>query len=341
MYYYDAAAREGRSPFDEALGVTSQMSAGATRLLVKLCARLPYQEAVAVYAELARVQVGVSTAWKQVQVIGQRARPALEPIPTLKPTSAQTACMGLSMDGCMAHVRTEGWKEIKVGVVFEVAVTGQQIKPHHPDTVIPAVHAHQQSYVLHLGGPEGFGVKLVTEAQSRGWSGVDQCCVIGDGAAWIWHLATHDYARAAHIVDWYHAKQHLCAAAELLFPTAPDQAHAWLLLHEDLLYLGQADAIADRLYLAAALANPVLKATLETAAGYFADHYQRMQYQDFQKSGLPIGSGTVESAAKQTKHRLSAAGMHWSRPGLENLLPLRAALMSDSFPALWHRIGPL
>ena len=65
-----------------------------------------------------------------------------------------------------------------------------------------------------------------------------------------------------------------------------------------------------------------------------------MQYRDFQMAGLPIGSGTVESSAKQTKHCVSAAGMRWSRQGLENILPLRTALMSGSFDAFWLQIAP-
>jgi hypothetical protein len=32
--------------------------------------------------------------------------------------------------------------------------------------------------------------------------------------------------------------------------------------------------------------------------------------------------------------------MRWSRAGLENMLPLRAALMSGTFDQLWPRICP-
>ena len=340
-YFYDAVAHTGCYPFDEALEVTSQISAGLTRTLVKLCARLPYEEAVEVYGELTGVTVSVSTAWQRTQAIGQRARPALDSLPSMKPTHPNATGIGISMDGCMANVREEGWKEIKAGVTFEVSVHPDRPRINQQKEAIPNVYAHQQSYVLHLGGPEGFGVKLATEALARHWASADQSVVIGDGAVWIWKLAARDYPSSAHVVDWYHAKHHLCCAAELLFPNAPDQAEIWLQKHADLLYAGKANEIAQHLYLAAALAKPDLKDDLETEAGYFADNHERMQYRDFQLAGLPIGSGTVESAAKQTKHRVSAAGMRWSREGLENLLPLRAALMSGSFDAFWQQIAPL
>jgi hypothetical protein len=191
-----------------------------------------------------------------------------------------------------------------------------------------------------LGGPERFGVKLSVETQARGWHVAQQSATIGDGAPWIWNLANKDYAASAHVVDWYHAKQHLFSAAQVTCPDQPDHAAVWVEQHADLLYAGHADLIANRLLALAILAKPDGKAKLETEACYFSANHQRMQYRDFQLAALPIGSGTVESGAKQTKQRISAAGMRWSRRGLENLLPLRAALMSNAFDHLWQVACP-
>lgn len=307
-----------------------------TRLLVKLCARLPFEEATEVYCELTRTAVSTTTAWLRTQAAGQIASPALHPIPTMKSTATDAECMGISMDGCMANVRSEGWKEIKIGAVFEVKPgkyggTAEALDP---------AHGHAQSYVMHLGGPEGFGVKLSSEAGFRHWSRGDQSVVIGDGAVWIWNLAKIDYPSAAHVVDWWHAKQHLFAAAALIYPESPDAALQWANQQADLLYAGKALQIAENLYAAAGMAAAPLADKLKTEAGFFYSNHERMQYSDFRLAGLPIGSGTVESGAKQTKHRVSAAGMRWSRSGLQNLLPLRAALMSDTFDLFWQQLCP-
>ena len=132
---------------------------------------------------------------------------------------------------------------------------------------------------------------------------------MGDAAVWIWHIAGREYANAAHTVDWYHAKEHLYAAAEVVAPNQPDQARIWVDQQADLLYAGQALHIADHLLLLAALANPDGRATLESEAGYFSNNHERMQYRDFQLAGLPIGSGTIESGAKRAKKRVSSSGM--------------------------------
>ena len=358
-YFYDETTHAGQYPYDAELGIAdgNGMSDGLSRVLIKLCTRLPFAEACAVLDELAHIQISASKAWRQTQAAGQRARPALDPRPTTKASSQDTECMVITMDGCMANVRGEGWKEVKLGAISEVCA-GQDVKYNrHNDAVqavqaVQAVHSHAHSYVAHLGGPEGFGTKLLTEAQARRWSSGYQSVVVGDGAVWIWNLATTDYAAAAHVVDWYHAKQHLCAAAELIFAGATgndkvdkvdkvDKANTWVADMADLLYDGRALEIAQRLERAATLAKPDTAKALLTEAGYFATNHERMQYRDFQLAQLPIGSGTVESGAKQFKHRVSAAGMRWSRTGLENMLPLRAATMSGTFDTFWRSITPL
>ena len=70
---------------------------------------------------------------------------------------------------------------------------------------------------------------------------------------------------------------------------------------------------------------------LNTAAGYFRTNHQRMHYLQMREEEWPIGSGMVESGAKQFKARFSGPGMRWSRQGAENLLPVRAAVLSGRF----------
>jgi hypothetical protein len=306
------------------------------RLVVKLSAYLPYRKACEVYRELAQVSVSLGEVWQRTQEAGQRSRSALQPLATMKEPLASAACAGISMDGFMVNVKDEGWKEVKIGAVFEAYTdTSQQ-----GDQAGGSVRARLESYVMHLGGPEGFGFKLAVEAQARRWGQAAQSAVLGDGAPWIWNLANRDYPSAAHIVDWYHAKQHLCAAGHLLYPGQPEQAAEWVEQQASLLYEGRANDVAKLLTQSASAVPPDRQDELVAEAGYFASNHERMQYSDFRSAQLPIGSGVVESGAKQAKQRLSAAGMRWSRPGLENMLPLRAALMSGTFDLLWPRIRP-
>ncbi len=56
-----------------------------------------------------------------------------------------------------------------------------------------------------------------------------------------------------------------------------------------------------------------------------------MNYLQMREEEWPIGRGMVESGAKQFKARFSGPGMRWSRQNAENLLPVRAAVLSGRF----------
>ncbi len=52
--------------------------------------------------------------------------------------------------------------------------------------------------------------------------------------------------------------------------------------------------------------------------------------------GWVIGSGVVESGAKQFKARLAGPGMNWNRTGAERLLLIRSAILRGRFRQFWH-----
>lgn len=231
--------REGRSPLGEAFGIKESLSNGVRHDIVKLGANWTFEEAARVYEELTRVKVGVTTIWEKTQAAGVLARPALNPIAS-SDTRAERPQTGMAilMDGFMAPVRKEGWKEVKIGCVCAFERSGEFEVRKVSREPVEGVHEFDQSFVMHLGSPEGFSVKLATEAQARRWWAAPERSVLGDGAPWIWNIAKHDYPDAAHTVDWYHGKEHLFTAAEILYPNQPDRMFAWVEQKADDLYAG-------------------------------------------------------------------------------------------------------
>ncbi len=78
--------------------------------------------------------------------------------------------------------------------------------------------------------------------------------------------------------------------------------------------------------------------TLRTETGYLETHQRRMQYLETREDVLPIGSGMVESGIKQFRTRFTGPGVRWSRMGAERLLPVRAAILSRRFDAMWTAV---
>jgi hypothetical protein len=314
------------------------------REAVYLSGALPsFDLAVTILQRIGQIEISQPSAWRSSQAAGLRfqrveaaagaramARPERWEPPSRAAVSDQR--MGVSMDGATMHLRNEGWRDVKIGVVFDVAVSATQ----DPATaeVVEMAHAVHNSYVAHLGGPDVLGEKTWTEARNRGWEQAQATLVVGDGAPWIWNQAALHFATSQQVVDWFHAKEHLIAAARLLKPEGTAAYTRWLNHRETLLYQGHADKIADELEKQAttALANADL---LRTEAGYFRTNHRRMNYIELREDEWPIGSGMVESAAKQFKARFAGPGMRWSRTGAENLLPIRAAVLSGRFDQMW------
>jgi len=381
-----------------------------------------YEAAEAIWQRIGRTNISATSIWRRVQVWGAQFR-ALEddaratalatPEVWTPPSRAAVSDqrMGVALDGAMLYILQEGWKEVKVGTVFEIAV--EPTTDERTGEVAPLAHAVQNSYVAHLGGPEALGELAWTEARRRGWEQAQDTEVLGDGAVWIWNQAALHFPTSHQLVDWYHGKEHLTVGGQALKGADTLAYQRWLNSRETLLYQGQAARIAAELAAAAgppptapALAAPLGQDTappntvapsgqdtappsmttavpsgqdtaspsmttaapsgqdtappsmttaappgqdtapptaaaltredvLRREAGYFERNQHRMNYLEMREEEWPIGSGMVESAAKQYKARFCGPGMRWSRPGAEKLLPVRSAILSHRFDDVW------
>lgn len=336
-------------PLDEQLGLQDkQWSEGVERDAVWLSGLVPFAQAEAILQRIGRVNISCMSIWRSSQAWGSRFGGQLtlerERTNALPEAWAAPACeveaaprMGVGMDGAMLNIRGEGWKELKVGTLFEVV--GTPTLDPKTEELVDLAQAVNNSYVAHLGGPELMGELTWAEAHRRHWEQAPDTLAIGDGAPWIWNQVALHFGNSRQLVDWYHAKQHLTTAAHLLKDDATAATQRWLHSRETLLYQGHADQIANELT-AAATQQPALAENLRKEANYFRQNQHRMNYLEMREDEWPIGSGMVESGAKQFKTRFCGPGMHWSRTGAENLLPIRSAILSDRFDELWAKVYP-
>lgn len=305
-----------------------------------------YREAEAILRQVGGINISRGSIWQQVQVWGtqfaaleERERQQANALPEqwTPPSRAEVSDqrMGVALDGTMVHIKDEGWKELKIGAVFDVAVA--PALDERSDEMVELAHAHHTSYVAHLGGPDRLGEQVWTEARRRGWEQAQDTLVLGDGAPWIWNQAALHFGASHQLVDWYHAKQHLVAAGQALKSDNELAHQRWLNSRETRLYQGHAARLAHELS-AAANRQGEQAAVLLREASYFRDNQQRMNYLERREEAWPIGSGMVESGAKQFKARFCGPGMRWSRQGAAHLLPVRAAILSQRFEELWARV---
>lgn len=303
-----------------------------------------YRDAEEALERLARIHISRSSIWLRVQSWGARfqeiehaARERTLALPEhWQPPSRQQVPdqrLGVAMDGFMVHLREEGWKELKVGVVYDVGV--RLAKNPETGEQEPQAQAVNPTYTAYLGGPERFGEMVYTEARRRGWEQAQDRQTIGDGAAWIWNLVDEHFPDSVQTLDWYHATEHLTEAAKLLKGENTPAMQRWLNSRKTALYQGHADQISCELEQAAAEKGGEVGALLKREAGYFWEHQHRMGYLELREEEWPIGSGMAESGGERFQARLVGPGMRWSRDGVENLIPVRAAVLSERFDAMW------
>lgn len=300
--------------------------------MVWLSTQVSYEAASEVFERIGQRHIPSVSIWRQTQRHGQRLEQAAQQAALRDPVERtvfppqrdrQQRRKGISLDGGMVNLRGEGWKEFKIGTIFDLEQRWERDPRTHELVQIP--HGVSMVYTALLGSASEFAPFLWRLAVEQRIPQTDDTSVTADGAEWIWNLTMDLFPDSLQIVDWFHACQHLSQAAAALFPDDPERAKRWYAYRQDYLFHCAAASIALELECA----------DLLDYAHYFRVHQRRMQYQEFREDGYPIGSGTVESGVKQFKTRLTGPGMRWSRPAARQMLFLRAAALDHSFDARW------
>jgi hypothetical protein len=172
--------------------------------------------------------------------------------------------------------------------------------------------------------------------------------LLNDGHRVIWNYIDNnerfdDYEK---LVDFYHASEHLSKAAEAIFgkksKTGDGWYHKWYdkLRNED--HATKA-VLRSMDYYAKTLKIPKTRLKdLEKEQTFFRRNHHRMNYADFLRRGLPIGSGPVEAACKSVvKNRMCRSGMRWSRKGGQKILNLRVFAKADRWEKFWSNFTQL
>lgn len=157
---------------------------------VWLSGLVAYEQAAEIMEQVGQIAISASSIWRraqrwgsQMQVIEARQQVKAYELEEPRPQDPNRSLgkMGVSMDGSMIHVRTEGWKELKVGCVFEI---GSRVeKDPLTQEELKLGSAVNNTYVAHLGGPETFGRQIWAEARQRSWPSAMR--PLGSGTWWL------------------------------------------------------------------------------------------------------------------------------------------------------------
>jgi len=235
-------------------------------------------------------------------------------------TSRETA--GRKGNGEDGRART---REVKLAVFF----TQDKVD----DDGYPVRDRASASVIATFEPAAAFGNLVKAEGIRRGADHIRQFTVIGDGAAWIWGIATAKFPGATQIADLYHAREHLHSLTRSLEFMLLDRKDEWLAARLEDLDYGYIDGIE-----AAVRRYPLVgvkKDEVEKELGYFLSNAPRMRYHWFRSRGLFTGSGVVEASCKTViGQRLKQSGMHWTVNGADAIIALRCREASSTREAI-------
>lgn len=334
-----------RYPADERLGVAgTEFSPGARRMMARAGAQESFAQAASDLALFANLRVEDKAVERVAETTGQLvddwmrgegARSLLTPSADENPDT-----LYIEFDGTGAPMRREELqasrgkapdgkahtREVKVGCVFTQSGLDEEGDPVRDEG--------STTYVAAIENSTDFGHRVYQEAVRRGLRAAARVVVISDGAAYNKTIVAEHFPQATHILDLYHAQEHLAQFVRDVLREPLDSAQ-----HErlrDLLCRGKIALLAKRMSAALPRSGPRRTAG-EKAIGYFRDNAHAMRYGEFRAMGLFVGSGVVEAACRTlVGQRLKRSGMFWSVRGANAILALRSCYASGRFEQFWE-----
>jgi hypothetical protein len=325
--------------------------------LVEIAARLgstqpSFAIAAETLSELTRVGISTTTVWRHHREVMQQMEAeveqeertvpawvmrkdleAMEWIPAQDPIEGHAS---VSIDGLVILIREEGYREVKMvsvsevtereesevagsaGASFEeVEVAENEVERGRQEG--PKLERH--SYRAVLGDKAAFAPALKGELARRRVHAVEKIATVNDGAEWIWdQVQSYLPDRRVEVLDWSHGMQNLAKAGNAAWGEGTEEARAWLAQRETELWLGQRMKVDIALHQLPRRYKERGKA-IRQVQEYVDHHWERIRYDRFREEGHPIGSGTVESGAKNVvQWRMKRGGQRWSRPGAARML---------------------
>lgn len=337
-YYHCQQCHCGVVPRDVELGVCgSSISAGLASMIATAGAAVPFAQAASLIKDLAGIMLTTKRVERAAEAVGAAATAAFKAdtaavlagkVVPLPPPAPAPEILYIAVDGTgvpMTLAETEGragkgpdgrarTREAKLGCVF--TQTGLDDKGR------PVRDEDSTSYFATLEPVAAFSDLVAAEAKRRGADHIRQSVFLGDGAHWIWNMATARLPEATQIVDLFHAREHLHELADLLAFIITDDPGDWYQARRTELDNGDIEGIVK-----AAMVYPLvgIRATQrKKALAYFTTNKHRMRYAYFRRLGMFVGSGTVEAGCKAViGQRLKLSGMRWSDPGATSIITLR------------------
>jgi len=227
------------------------------------------------------------------------------------------------------HLEYEAqWREPKLFTVYVLDENGK--KARGTETFIDGTLGDADAaFELLLGQLKVLGADLAKHVSLH-----------GDGADWIWNrgealriglgLRTDQFSE---VVDRYHAVEYLGTASKNGTWSGDSTRTKWVKRAKNKLDAGRIGDLVEQI--GELTSNGLSADEVATAQDYFARNESRMDYPAFRAAGIPIGSGSVESAIRRVINlRMKGNSIYWLAEHADGMIHLRSQLKSGRWDEL-------
>lgn len=339
-YYLCGSCHKGHYPLDQAVGLRpNALSAELVRLVAMTGVQLPFRVGCDLFKTLTLVSVSDQAMAKATQAVGSIVeteekkwqKQAEDEQFLLKRKRENKPPLRLygAIDATKVHIRDDEshrWRDLKIGAWFEA-----RGKPPASPEGQWSIEAENIDYYTDICSATEFGALFWSTGVAHHAQLARELVLLGDGAEWIWNLVAQHFPQAIQILDWFHASEHLMPVAQAAFAADTDRSR-WVSQMKHLMWHGHIETVIEAID---QLATTCSQDILRTTASYFDSHKKRMRYAHFRQQGYQIGSGTIESAAKQIgMMRMKVPGAIWNEDNARIVAKARAAYLSDRWASL-------
>lgn len=215
------------------------------------------------------------------------------------------------------------WKQMRVGCVYWQDALERWHKR--------VIWGQEEDYL-------SFGTALFRLACQCGYRQAREKLFAADGGEWCWTIHQQYFADAPGILDWYHANEHVWQCGQALYPSR-EEARAWATQAETLLYEQGGTGLLTWLLQRLKSCRGKKREVLMDLINFLQPKLDRTDYPTYRTRGWQIGTGMIESTAKQLVGvRLKGPGMHWQPLGATAITALRAQDINENWHNFWKTL---
>ena len=345
-FYQCQRCRQGCYPDDKHLDIIkTTYSPGVRRLMARAGSQTQFEQAAqdlhcyaGIELEPREIERVAEEVGRQVEAwLSDQQEQKLQSGPATSPTLEPGAKLYVSFDGTGVPVRktellgrrgkqadgSARTREAKLGCVFTQVGLDKEGYPQRD--------ADSTTYVGAIESSTFFGWRMYAEALRRGLDQAKTVIALTDGARYNRTIVQTHFPDAVHIVDLFHAYEHLTAIAQILWGQEAKAPKAW----RDLLEAGDIARLVRKTGKYLPTSAKSKKAMLKQL-GYFEKNAPQMCYAEYREKKFFVGSGVVEAGCRTViGQRLKQSGMRWSVRGANAIIALRCCILSGRFEDFW------